>query len=124
MHAVTMQVAIQAATVAVRAMKEADSPAETHTRRSSLEQLHRPRQAGQMLSQPAFNSKVQYRYVELLNFKMEVTNLFQAIAYDLNDDDKVLIIKNWLDREGSQFIQTLNNTEKIHAKMQQDCSVC
>ena len=49
-----MWVAIQAATAIVQAMREADLPAESHTRRSSPEESHRPKQAGLMLSQPAF----------------------------------------------------------------------
>ena len=64
--------------------------------RSSPGEPHRPRP---MLSQPAFNWKAPDRYVELLNFEMEVANKFQAKAYYLNDKEKVPVLKNWLDRE-------------------------
>ena len=37
-----------------------------------------------LLSQPALDWKSQERYVELLNFEMEVANVLQAKTYDLN----------------------------------------
>ena len=58
-----------------------------------------------MLSQPQFYWKPPGRYVEL-EFEMEVANLLQAKAYNLNDEEKVLIITNWLGREGLQFINS------------------
>ena len=66
MQAAIMQAVIQAATVVVKAMREADPPAEPHTRRSISEEHYRPGQARPMMSQPAFNWKVPHRYVELL----------------------------------------------------------
>ena len=98
-------------------MMEANLPAKPHTRRSSPEQPHRPRQAGPILSQQAFDWKAQERYVELLYFEIEVANVLQAKVYDLNDEEKVPIIRNWLDREALQFIQTLTNAEKEATKV-------
>ena len=43
---------------------------------------------------------------------MEAANMLQVTAYDLNDAQKVPIMKNWLGREGLLFIQTLTNVEK------------
>ena len=43
MQASIMQVAIQAATAAVRAEREADLPAEPHATKSCSEETHRPR---------------------------------------------------------------------------------
>ena len=60
--------------------------------------------------------KVPVCYVELFNFEMEVANVLQVKAYDLNDEDKVTIIKNWLGQEGLQFIQTLTITGKDTCK--------
>ena len=111
-----MQVAIQADTVVVRVMREANPPTKPHTRRSIQEELCRPRQSSPMISQPAFIWKVPVRYVELLNFKMEVANVFQAKTYDLSQEGKLPIIKNWLDGEGLQFILTLTNAEKEACK--------
>ena len=90
-----------------RAMREADLLAKPHTRISILEEHQRPRQVGSVLSQPVFDWKAPDRYVELLNFEMEVSNMLQAKVYDLNDKETVPIIKSWLSREGLQFIQTL-----------------
>ena len=116
LQAAITQVAIQEATMAVRAMKEAKLPTKPHTRRSNPEEHHRSRQAGPMMSQPAFNWKVPDRYVELLNFEMHVANVLQADAHDLIEEGKVPIIKNWLGREGLQFIQTVTNVEKEACK--------
>ena len=68
MHKVIMQAAILAAILVVRALKEADLTAEPHTRRSSPEELHRPRQAGPILSQGAFDWKVPGRYETTIKF--------------------------------------------------------
>ena len=57
-----------------------------------------------MLSQPTFNWEAPDRYLELLKFEVELVNVLQARAYDLNNEEKVSIIKNWLGREGLQFI--------------------
>ena len=69
-------------------MREADLPAEQHTRRSILEECCRPRQARLKMSQPAFNWKVCDRYVELLNFEMEVENVLKAEAYDVSEEGR------------------------------------
>ena len=57
MQAASMQVATQASMVAVRAVGEANPPTELHTRNSNLEEPHRLRKAGPILSQPAFDCK-------------------------------------------------------------------
>ena len=89
-----IKAAIQAAAVVVRGISEADLPAKAQTRRSIPEEQHRPRQAGPKLGQPAFDWKASHRYVELLHFEIEVSNVLQAEMYDLNDKEKVPIIWN------------------------------
>ena len=42
--------------------------------------------------------------------------MFQAEVYDLNDEEKVPVIKNWLGREGLQFIQPFTNTNNKACK--------
>ena len=69
-----------------------------------------------MLSQPVFDWKAPDRYMELLNFEMEVVNVLQGKACDHNNEEKVSIIKNWLGREDLQFIQTLTKAEKEACK--------
>ena len=49
-QAAITQVATQAATTVVRAMREADPPAKPHTRKSITEEHHQPIQARPMMS--------------------------------------------------------------------------
>ena len=111
MQAAIMQVAIKAATAMVRVMRKADPPAKPHSIRNTPEECCRP-----MMSQPAFNWKMPDRYVEVLNFEMEVENVVQAEMYDLSEEGKVPIIKNWLGRERLQFILALTKAEKEACK--------
>ena len=48
---------------------------------------------------------------------MEMLNILQTKAYEINDEEKVPIIKrNWLGREGLHLIQTCTNSEKETCK--------
>ena len=100
MQAVIMQPTIQAAMVAVEVMRGSDLTIESHTRRNSPEETQRPRQAGPLLRQPKFDWKVPDWYVELLNLEMDVSNILQMKMYNLNNEEKVSIIKKlvWLRR--------------------------
>ena len=81
MQAANTQMAVQAATMAVRAMNEADLPAKLHTKRSITEEHPRPWQARPLMIQPAFNWKVPDRYAELLK-------LWNGLAYALQKPPK------------------------------------
>ena len=56
------------------------------------------------------------KYIELKQFKMEITNIFLTKHYEINDLEKGSIIRNWFDREDCQFLQKLANQNKSHAK--------
>ena len=112
MQEAIMQIARQSNMVAVGTVMEVDLTTELHTRRNIPKESHRPKEAGPMQSQPAFEWKVPDRYVELLNFKMEVANILQTKGYDLNYKEKVPIIKKLDMPRGLHFIQTLMNAEK------------
>ena len=43
-------------------------------------------------------------------------NILQTRAYELNNEEKVPIIKKWLGRNSSHFIQTFTNFEKEACK--------
>ena len=43
-----------------------------------------------------FNWDVPDRDVGLLNFQLEVTNIQETGAYEINDEESIPIIKNWL----------------------------
>ena len=87
------QAAIQAATMAVKALKEAGTEPESGMSTANLRQAHRLRHGGPAIRQLSFKWKAPDTYVELLNFEMEVTNILQCRTYKLNDEWKVLIIK-------------------------------
>ena len=55
---------------------------------------------------------MQDRYIELLNFELKATNILQTRAYDISDEEKVLVIKNWLDQEDLLSIETSKQEEK------------
>ena len=69
-----------------------------------------------MMSQATFNLKALDKYMELLNFEMEVANMLQAEVYDLNEEGKVPIIKN---RLGYNSYKLSLMQRKGHAKVQQ-----
>ena len=56
------------------------------------------------------------KYVELLSFEMEVISILQSKAYEVTEEEKFPMIKNWLGREALQLIQTFMNSEKEACK--------
>ena len=43
---------------------------------------------------------------------MEVTNVLEIKAYELNEEEKDLVMKNWLSRKGLQLIKAFEMKEK------------
>ena len=82
--------------MAPRGIDVGPQAANTVTLRESQRQRHR----GPAPEKPSFKWNVQDKYIELLTFETEVTNIFETIAYELTDEEKVPIFKNWLGREG------------------------
>ena len=72
------------------------------------------------MKQLSFNWNAPDKHVDLLDFKMEVTNILQTKMYEMTEEEKVLIIKDWLVREGLQLIHTFKNSEKETCKKQRD----
>ena len=62
-----------------------------------------------VLVKPAFNWGTHDRYVEFMNFEMEVKNILETKVYELTEDEKILMIKNGLDWESLQLIQTFTH---------------
>ena len=54
----------------------------------------------------------------MLNYQMwmEVMNIIETKAYELSDEEKVPVIKNWLDWEGLKLINTFTNEKCKMAK--------
>ena len=69
-----MHVDILAATVAVIALKEADTEPTSGASTTNAEEVHRPGHGRPALRQPSFDWKAPDKYVELLNFEIEITN--------------------------------------------------
>ena len=53
---------------------------------------------------------------------MEVTDILGTRTYELTDENKVLVIKNWLGLEGLELIKPLIHEEKENAKLQKASS--
>ena len=43
---------------------------------------------------------------------MEITNILETKTYLLTDEEKLLVIRNLLGREGLQLVKTFTNDEK------------
>ena len=61
---------------------------------------------------PLFNWNAQDRYVKLMNFEVEVTNILKMKAYQLTNEEKVPVIRNWLGQEVLQVTKTFTHKEK------------
>ena len=47
-----------------------------------------------------------------MNIEMQVTNIPETKAYELTEEEKVPVIKNWLGWKGLQLLQTSTHEEK------------
>ena len=52
------------------------------------------------------------KYVELLTFEMEVTNILQAKTYELNEEGYVPLIKKLVRQRGPPTFKTLTSTKR------------
>ena len=52
------------------------------------------------------------RCVKLLNFQLEVTNILETRAYEINAEERIPVIKNWLSQEGLLFMESIMQEEK------------
>ena len=59
----------------------------------------------QPLKQPTFNWKVADKYSELINFEMELNNIFMTKNDYTEDSEKVLIVINRLGHGGLHFVK-------------------
>ena len=82
------QVAIQAAMAVMMAFRDMDTGSQPATISNTKSEAQREK------------TRKDKRYVELLNFKLEVTNILEKRAYEISDEKNVLVIMNWLGREG------------------------
>ena len=83
--------AIQAAIAVMMVLKDTDvGPWSAAT--ASLRKLPRQRYGELALEKMSFNWNVQNRYIEVLNFEMEVTHILETKLFELTDEEKVQVI--------------------------------
>ena len=51
---------------------------------------------GLILEKPNFKWIMQDRYIELLHFEPELTNILKTRGYEISDEENVPVIKSWL----------------------------
>ena len=71
-----------------------------------------PKLGGSAMKQPTFNPEAEDKYNELKTFKLEVNNILST--YSSPQNEQLAMVKNWLGRNGLQFIEALTNEEKQH----------
>ena len=79
---------------AMKEMKEEVTRSFTSTGNSNREESMRSRVSGSCMKQPVFDWNMKYVYIELKPFKMEGAHIFLTRHYELNDLQKVPIIKH------------------------------
>ena len=73
--------------------------------------MQRLRHGGPIIEKPKFSWDAQDRYVELLNFKLEVTNILETGAYKINDEEKSLSYSE-LARSGGPVADKIIHTRR------------
>ena len=63
-----------------------------------------------MLKQPQFNWKAADKYSKWKAFILEVRNVLST--YNVQEQDKIVLVKNWLGRKGLHYIESLTEEEK------------
>ena len=64
------------------ALRDAHAEPTSDVSMASVGETHRHRYGRQALRQPSFDWKAPDKYVELLNFEIEVVNILQTRTYD------------------------------------------
>ena len=72
----------------------------------------RKRNGGLLLEKPRFNWDLSDRYVELLNFLLEVLNILETRTLEINKKERLLVTKNWLGWEALLLMETFTQEEK------------
>ena len=88
--------------VAIQAMAE--------TQAQRMPNTFGPKVGSPMLRQPSFNWEVTDKYTEWKAFILEVRNVLTT--YNLQEMDKIAMVKTWLGRKGFHYIESLTEGEK------------
>ena len=87
-------------------------------------QTQKHRNGGLILEKHRLNWDALDRYVKLLNFQLEVTSIYETRAYEVSDEERIPVIKNWLGWKGLLLKGTFTQKKKKNVKLQRDCSRC
>ena len=74
-----------------------------------------PKVGSPMLKQPSFNWEATDKYTEWKAFILEVRNVLST--YNLQEMDKIVMVKNWLGRKGLHYIESLIEGKKERCGM-------
>ena len=62
------------------------------------------------------------RYIKLIYFQLEVMNILEIRAHEIYDEDRILVMKNWLDHKGLLLMEIFMKEEKRKIKQHRNCS--
>ena len=97
-----MKAVAEATGVAIQAMAE--------TQAQRMPNTSGPKVGSPALRQTSFNWEVTDKYTKWKTFILDVRNLLTT--YNLQEMDKIAMIKNWLGRKGLHYIENLTEREK------------
>ena len=75
-----------------------------------MQQDQKPKLGESHLKQPNFYWEAPDKYTEWKAFILEVRNVLST--YNVQEADKIAMVKNWLGRKGLHYIETLTENEK------------
>ena len=102
MNEAIMKAMAEATRVAIQAMVE--------TQAQRMPNTSGPKVGSPTLRQPSFTWEVTDKYTEWKAFILEVRNVLTT--YNLQEMDKIAMVKNWLGRKGLHYIESLTKGEK------------
>ena len=106
---------MQVATVVMMAFGDTETGTHPATKQKQQE-TQRQRNGRLILKKARFNWDMVGRFVELLNFQPEVTNILETRVLKISDEERILIIMNWLDQEGLLLMEIFMQEEKEKCK--------
>ena len=89
---------IQTATAVMMMMREVQKGPAPCMNAVSSGETDRQKHGGPAMRQPSFNWSAINKYIELFSFRVKVTNILWTKTYELTEEEKVSILKNWLGR--------------------------
>ena len=96
-----------------RAVPEATRVAIQNMVEAQVERMHDtsgPRIGSPTIKQPTFDWNAEDKYSKLKTFRLEVNNVLST--YNTPQTEKIALVKNWLGRNGLQYLETLMTMEK------------